>query len=410
MQSLCTIETEQLMKPKELENIMRWFDDYVRTFADDKETLHPLLQLKVDHSKRVARTTERLARDLNWEPAWIVSAQALGLLHDIGRFPQFAEFGTFSDTASVDHGEYGQTVAANAPIWSAVHYRERDRILTGIRYHNARRMPGHLAPYDLPLLKIIRDADKLDILNVVLNAVETNGFRDFLDMLPNVTLDRSCSPGFLRAIQDGHCCSLKDVQSLGDFLLMQLSWVHDFNYKPALRHFSRRRITSRILRQLPDNQHMKRVGSIVRALVANRLGNGTTFAPMTNKLNHAKKKGRQTMLDTNLKHLETEQEIKQVLENNGNVMICCGRMGPMCIPVYGIMEQLESQYSHVAFRDQDFDIPAADFIKNLPECASFMGLPFTVYFKKGKVVAATTSIQDRKQVTQILDREFGKPS
>ena len=115
------------------------------------------------------------------------------------------------------------------------------------------------------------------------------------------------------------------------------------------------------------------------------------------------------MLDTNLKHLETEQEVKEVLENNENVMICCGRMGPMCIPVYGIMAELEAQYPHVAFRDQDFDIPAAKFIKALSECSFFRGLPFTVYFKRTKVVVATTSIQDRKQVTAILDKEFGKP-
>lgn len=116
------------------------------------------------------------------------------------------------------------------------------------------------------------------------------------------------------------------------------------------------------------------------------------------------------MLNTNLKHLETEQEVKEVLENNGNVMICCGRMGPMCTPVYRIMEELEGKYVHVAFRDQEFDIPAADFIASLPECASFMGLPFTVYFKNGKVVAATTSIQSKDQVIEILDAEFGTPS
>jgi len=114
------------------------------------------------------------------------------------------------------------------------------------------------------------------------------------------------------------------------------------------------------------------------------------------------------MLNTHLKHLETEQDIKEVLENNENVMICCGRMGPMCIPVYGIMEQLEDEYSHVVFRDHDFDIPAADFIKSLPECSSFMGLPFTVYFKKGKVMAATSSIQTKEQIKEILDKEFGK--
>ena len=116
------------------------------------------------------------------------------------------------------------------------------------------------------------------------------------------------------------------------------------------------------------------------------------------------------MLMTNLKHLENQDEIKEVLEKNENVMICCGRMGPMCIPVYLDMETLQSQYAHVAFRDMDFDISVAAFIKSLPECASFMGLPFTVYFKNGKVVTATTSIQNREEIVQILDREFGKPS
>jgi len=112
------------------------------------------------------------------------------------------------------------------------------------------------------------------------------------------------------------------------------------------------------------------------------------------------------MLMTNLMHLENRDEIKEVLDQNENVMICCGRMGPMCIPVYQIMEELQSQYPHVAFRDMDFDIPAADFIKGLPACANFMGLPFTVYFKKGAVVDATTSIQNREDIVEILDKAF----
>jgi thioredoxin 1 len=114
------------------------------------------------------------------------------------------------------------------------------------------------------------------------------------------------------------------------------------------------------------------------------------------------------MLYTNLKHLETEQEVKEAVENNEKVMICCGRMGPMCLPVYDIMEELEPAYPHITFYDQDFDIPAADFIKNLPNCASFMGLPFTVYFKNGGAVAATSSIQNKDQVIKILDMELGK--
>jgi thioredoxin 1 len=114
------------------------------------------------------------------------------------------------------------------------------------------------------------------------------------------------------------------------------------------------------------------------------------------------------MLNTNLKHILTEQELHKTIADHENVMVCCGRMGPMCIPVYAVMEQIQSQYPHVAFRDMEFDIPDAHVIRNLPECASFRGLPYTVYFKNGKVVRATTSIQNRQQVTEILDKEFGQ--
>lgn len=113
------------------------------------------------------------------------------------------------------------------------------------------------------------------------------------------------------------------------------------------------------------------------------------------------------MLKTNLKHLETEAEAAELVKNNKNVMICCGRMGPMCVPVYAIMENLETKYPQVAFADMDFDIDSAVFIKNLPECQSFMGLPFTVYFKDGEVVRATSSIQNEDQVMSILDTDLG---
>jgi thioredoxin 1 len=38
-----------------------------------------------------------------------------------------------------------------------------------------------------------------------------------------------------------------------------------------------------------------------------------------------------------------------------------------------------------------------------------MGIPFTIYYKNGKVVKATSSIQTRQQVKMILDKEFGVP-
>lgn len=112
------------------------------------------------------------------------------------------------------------------------------------------------------------------------------------------------------------------------------------------------------------------------------------------------------MLDTGLNHIQSEQEFQETLQNNENVMVCCGRMGPMCIPVYDVMESIEGDYPHVAFRDMAFDEPVAAVIRSLPQTADFRGLPFTVYFKNGEVVHATSSIQTMDQVTAILDEKF----
>ena len=113
------------------------------------------------------------------------------------------------------------------------------------------------------------------------------------------------------------------------------------------------------------------------------------------------------MLQTGLTHIESEQAFRETLESNENVMICCGRMGPMCLPVYDVMETIESDYPHVAFRDMPFDSEVGmRTIRALPQTSGFMGLPFTVYFKNGEVVAATSSIQSMEQVTAILDDKF----
>ena len=113
------------------------------------------------------------------------------------------------------------------------------------------------------------------------------------------------------------------------------------------------------------------------------------------------------LLRTGLHEFETAAELQKFIDENENVMVCCGRMGPMCLPVYNIMEELEDERTDVKFAVMAFDNPEAAVIRNAPECRGFMGLPFTMYYKNGEVAHATSSIQNLQQVTGILDAHFG---
>lgn len=108
-------------------------------------------------------------------------------------------------------------------------------------------------------------------------------------------------------------------------------------------------------------------------------------------------------LRTNIQEIETAAELQKIINENENVMVCCGRMGPMCIPVYESMEELAEERDNVKFYSMGFDNPESAVIRNAPECRGFMGLPFTMYYKNGNVAKATTSIQNRRQITDILD-------
>ncbi len=112
------------------------------------------------------------------------------------------------------------------------------------------------------------------------------------------------------------------------------------------------------------------------------------------------------MLQTALHEIETAEELKKLQEENENLMVVCGRMGPMCIPVYDAQEELQDDYDNVKFCVMAFDNPEANIVRQDPACAGFMGLPFTMYYKNGETVHATTSIQSLQQVKEIIDSKF----
>lgn len=112
------------------------------------------------------------------------------------------------------------------------------------------------------------------------------------------------------------------------------------------------------------------------------------------------------MLYTNLKHIESAAEYAQIISENENVMLICGRMGPLCIPVYRVAEELEEKYTHVKIFDVEYDHPELYFFHDLPEVQDFPEYPFTLYYKNGKIVKATAGIQTKAQVEAILLKEF----
>lgn len=226
------------------------FEWYVARFAESTGILSAPLQLKKEHSERVAAEARALSGALGWSDEERRLAEAVGLLHDVGRFSQYAEFGTFSDKLSVNHGERGAAVLEQE-AWTAC-WAEEDRtaMMESVRHHNARTIPAYVHGRALNFLRLIRDADKLDIYRIVLGKLDHDGFQELPAMLPQITLSRRLSADVEEEFARDGCVSFERLRTLADFLLMQLAWVNDFNFPVTHRLFHSRGFLNGMLRHM----------------------------------------------------------------------------------------------------------------------------------------------------------------
>ena len=85
------------------ESCLNAFNSYVDRYDVSDERI----ALKVEHTYEVAELCDEIARGEGLSPADVDLAWLCGLLHDIGRFEQLRQWGTFSDADSCSHAALG---------------------------------------------------------------------------------------------------------------------------------------------------------------------------------------------------------------------------------------------------------------------------------------------------------------
>ncbi len=226
------------------------FVGLAREYAGRLGEGRPHIDLKRDHSLRVhALASKIVAGEGLPQPHLYVAA---ALLHDIGRFSQFERFGTYRDDVSVDHGDEGASFLRDNGFLDGFSKRDRDCLLEVVRLHNKRELPDGMDPLARSVCEVVRDADKLDIVPVVLSAMAADGPRD-----PVVTLGLADEPGawtasVLEAVEGGVSPSYADLRSMNDFKLLLASWGPKLVHRSSRRLFAGRGCLDRIFAMLPD--------------------------------------------------------------------------------------------------------------------------------------------------------------
>ncbi|RZB34806.1 MAG: hypothetical protein SRB1_00574 [Desulfobacteraceae bacterium Eth-SRB1] len=244
------------MNKNDLIDLKKWFADYVSGFYTDNQDYNRAIRLKEDHTKRVCRDIIMLGQELGLTDYDMILAETMALFHDIGRFEQYAVYGTFSDIASENHALLGLRQICTHKILSVCSKQEKRLIAKAIAHHNAAELPKDEDEKTLFFMQLLRDADKLDIWRVVIDYYRNR------DKNPNSTIELGlpdnpdCSQEILKALNEHRIARMQDLNTLNDFKLLQISWVFDLNFTPSFQAVQKRRYIEQIEATLPQSKNI----------------------------------------------------------------------------------------------------------------------------------------------------------
>jgi hypothetical protein len=196
------------------------------------------------------------------------------LFHDIGRFPQYADFKTFRDALSVNHAALGARILAEKQVLANLSQKEQALVLHAVKFHNAYTLPDIGDSETLLFLKLIRDADKLDIWRVFVEYYESPAEERASAAGLGLPHGTGYSADLLSSIFEKQVISLSSLRTLDDFKLLQLSWIYDLNFTVSLKLLVARDYVGSIVKTLPPGNEIRRVSSFLHQYIQHRLQEG----------------------------------------------------------------------------------------------------------------------------------------
>lgn len=181
---------------------------------------------KYNHSLRVQKLIVKYSILLNYTEEEIYLANAIGLLHDIGRFEQLRVFNSFDDRL-LEHADYAVKILFEDNLIQKFNIEEKyyEIIKKAIRNHNKLKIEDIEDTTTLKLVNLIRDVDKLDIIRTAVSRYVNKDYD--LNINNKVLEDFYAHKSILKS----------DIKNNLDQIVLVSSFVFDINNNIMLEDF-----------------------------------------------------------------------------------------------------------------------------------------------------------------------------
>ena len=245
--------------------------DYMHSFTSDDPVLLQNYTLKREHINRVIGYAEVLTRNLELDLDFVLESQLIALLHDIGRFEQFKKYKTFNDAISIDHAELAVEIINQQGWLNELPADIQQNIKKAVSFHNKLSIPKNESDDVVLLSKIIRDADKIDILDIAIqeyspqNKTKNQFFSYELENKPIV------AKNIAKAMLSGKLPDKKDMKTITDFKLILMAFVFDLHFKKSFSIINKKQYLKQLFESLPKSDQIFEIYRKAKIHVENQL-------------------------------------------------------------------------------------------------------------------------------------------
>jgi hypothetical protein len=144
-------------------------------------------------------------------------------------------------------------------------------ILHAVKFHGAFAIPTVMNGDTAFFLKLIRDADKVDIFRVFIEYYESPPDLRASATAFGVPDTPEYSESMLLSMLRKKVAAYSEIKTENDFRIMKLSWLYDMNFNSSIRLLQKRGFINRIINKLPQTDEIKSALVILHEYISERL-------------------------------------------------------------------------------------------------------------------------------------------
>lgn len=232
-------------------DVREWYEGFVKSFHRNDIEFIRNINLKYDHTERVVIETRGIALSLGLAQKDINLLIIAACLHDVGRYQQLLDYGTFSDKESCDHAELSGDIIEQSESLRLIPDDEKIHVINAVRQHNKYKIDETLPEKSQLFARIIRDADKIDILRFLSQHYAQDSKERNRSIELNLPEGDTATDAILKDLRSQVPVYVHNLNNTTELKLLQLSWVYDLNFLWTHQVLNKRGYVAKIGKTLP---------------------------------------------------------------------------------------------------------------------------------------------------------------